>query len=86
MNPLSKLVMISCKQAALLGTKASLDALSILEKIKLRMHTKICVTCRDYQKNSKFIDQAVEKIIRQNEHQKHMLTQKQRDKIIEALR
>jgi hypothetical protein len=86
MNPLSKLVMISCKQAALLGTKASLNALSILEKIKLRMHTKICVTCRDYQKNSKFIDQAVEKIIRQNEHQKHMLTQKQRDKIIEALR
>jgi len=86
MSTLTKLAMISCKQAALLGAKASFNALSILEKIKLRMHTKVCVTCRDYQKNSEFIDEAVEKIIRQKEQQKHMLTQKQRDKIIEALR
>lgn len=78
--------MISCKQAAMLGAKASFNALSILEKMKLKMHTKVCVTCRDYQKNSEFIDQAVEKIIRQNEQQQHTLTQKQRNKIIEALR
>ena len=86
MNPLKKIVMISCKQAAMLGAKASFNALSILEKMKLKMHTKVCVTCRDYQKNSEFIDQAVEKIIRQNEQQQHTLTQKQRNKIIEALR
>lgn len=78
--------MISCKQAAMLGAKASFNALSILEKMKLKMHTKVCVTCHDYQKNSEFIDQAVEKIIRQNEQQQHTLTQKQRNKIIEALR
>lgn len=86
MNPLKKIARISCKQAALLGTKASFNALSILEKMKLKMHVKVCVTCRDYQKNSEFIDEAVEKIIRQNEQQQHTLTQKQRNKIIEALR
>jgi|AntRauTorckE5430_2_1112549.scaffolds.fasta_scaffold05055_3 hypothetical protein len=86
MNPLKKIARISCKQAALLGTKASFNALNLFEKIKLKMHTKVCVTCCDYQKNSEFIDQAVEKTIRQNEQQQHTLTQKQRNKIIEALR
>jgi murein L,D-transpeptidase YafK len=85
MNPLATLVMISCKQAALLGTKASLNALSILEKVKLRMHTKVCVTCRDYQKNSELIDEAVAKILEQKEKQELSLSAEQRKNILDAI-
>jgi hypothetical protein len=35
MNPLMKIAMVSCKQAAMLGAKASFNALTIFEKMKL---------------------------------------------------
>ncbi len=86
MNPLQKIAMISCRQAAVLGAKASFNALSLVEKMKLRIHAKMCTTCRDYQKDSALIDQAIDKIIRQKEQQGHTLSPTQRDKILEAIR
>ena len=80
--------MISCKQAAYLGSKSSFDALTIVERIKLRFHLKMCTcpTCHDFTKDSTLIDQAVDKIMEQREEQKVELSEEQRKKILDALK
>ena len=85
MNPLMKIAMVSCKQAAMLGAKASFNALSIFEKMKLKMHTKMCVACQSYKANSELIDEAVAKILEQKEKQELSLSAEQRKKILDAI-
>ncbi|MFT7100005.1 MAG: Arc/MetJ-type ribon-helix-helix transcriptional regulator, partial [Bacteroidia bacterium] len=48
-------------------------------------HTKVCVTCRDYQKNSELIDEAVAKILEQKEKQELSLSAEQRKSILDAI-
>ena len=85
MNPLMKIAMVSCKQAAMLGAKASFNALTIFEKMKLKMHVKMCVACQSYKANSELIDEAVAKILEEKQKQELSLSAKQRKKILDAI-
>ena len=85
MNPLMKIARISCKQAAMLGAKASFNALTVFEKMKLKMHVKMCVACQSYKANSELIDEAVAKILEQKEKQELSLSAEQRKKILDAI-
>lgn len=85
MNPLNKIARISCKQAAMLGAKASFNALTVFEKMKLKMHVKVCVACQTYKANSELIDEAVAEILKQKEKQELSLSPEQRKKILDAI-
>tara|TARA_B110000902_G_scaffold211460_1_gene242195 strand:+ start:143 stop:403 length:261 start_codon:yes stop_codon:yes gene_type:complete len=85
MNPLMKIAMVSCKQAAMLGAKASFNALTIFEKMKLKMHVKMCIACQSYKANSELIDEAVAKILEEKQKQELSLSAKQRKKILDAI-
>jgi hypothetical protein len=85
MNPLNKIARISCKQAAMLGAKASFNALTVFEKMKLKMHVKVCVACQTYKANSELIDEAVAKILEEKQKQELSLSAKQRKKILDAI-
>jgi hypothetical protein len=85
MNPLNKIARISCKQAAMLGAKASFNALTVFEKMKLKMHVKVCVACQSYKADSELIDEAVAKILEQKEKQELSLSAEQRKKILDAI-
>ncbi|MFT7230737.1 MAG: hypothetical protein ACI9GO_001207 [Bacteroidia bacterium] len=80
-----KIAMVSCKQAAMLGAKASFNALTVFEKMKLKMHVKMCVACQSYKANSELIDEAVAKILEQKEKQELSLSAEQRKKILDAI-
>lgn len=88
MNFLIKIASISCEKAAFLGSKASFDALSFVERLKLKLHLKICTceTCHSYAKDSILIDEAVVKILEQKKEQGLSLSEEQRKKILEALK
>ena len=85
MNPLKKIAMVSCKQAAMLGAKASFNALTVFEKMKLKMHVKMCIACQSYKANSELIDEAVAKILEEKQKQELSLSAKQRKKILDAI-
>ena len=85
MNPLMKIAMVSCKQAAMLGAKASFNALTIFEKMKLKMHVKMCIACQSYKANSELIDEAVAKILEEKQKQELSLSAEQRKKILDAI-
>ena len=85
MNPLMKIATVSCKQAAMLGAKASFNALTIFEKMKLKMHVKMCIACQSYKANSELIDEAVAKILEEKQKQELSLSAKQRKKILDAI-
>jgi|TARA_B110000971_G_scaffold109159_1_gene111834 hypothetical protein len=80
-----KIAMVSCKQAAMLGAKASFNALTIFEKMKLKMHVKMCIACQSYRANSELIDEAVAKILEEKQKQELSLSAKQRKKILDAI-
>ena len=75
--------MISCKQAALLSSKASFDALSFIERIKLKMHLKMCTcpTCHDFSKDSALIDGAIDQLVNEHQNDKIELSSAQKEKI-----
>lgn len=77
--------MISCKHAAFLDTKKSFNALSVIEKMRLKLHVKVCEACRSLGEDSELIDKAVEKILAQKASQKISLSDEQRRKILTAL-
>lgn len=77
--------MISCKQASLMGTRATFSDLSKMERLKLSLHFKICTVCRDFAKENIAVDRAIKKIMDQRKHQKLSLTAAQRQKIITAI-
>jgi hypothetical protein len=88
MNFLTKITSISCQQAAKLSAKASFNALSIIERFKLKLHLKTCTcpTCHSFSQDTILIDEAIEKIIQQKERQSQTLSQEQRDRILEAIK
>jgi hypothetical protein len=79
------LAMISCKQAALLTSKKSMDSLSSIEKWKLNMHLKVCTACDGFAKQSELLDQAIETLGNQKKETLITLTDEQRAKILKVL-
>ena len=56
--------MLSCKKASELVEKKSMGSLSFVENIQLSMHSSVCGACKQYQKQSALIDEALEKYLR----------------------
>lgn len=77
--------MLSCIKATELIEKKSLFKLSFKEGMQLRFHKKVCKTCAAYEKQSIFIDQAIEK---QHLHTEpfEQLTEQQKSKIREKIK
>ena len=63
MKKLMNYLMLSCKKATELIEKRSILILSWKENIQLKVHTKMCDTCTNYQKQSKEIDVILEKYV-----------------------
>lgn len=63
MNGTMKFLMLSCKKAAALMDKSADVKLSLKQTMQLRMHVKICDGCAAYQKQSKLIEQLLNKHI-----------------------
>ena len=51
--------MLSCHKATLLIERAHVRPLSIVERIKLKMHLAMCDKCTEYQKQSFIIETAL---------------------------
>ena len=67
MKKLMNYLMLSCKKATELIEKKSLLTLSSKGNIQLKVHTKMCDTCTNYQKQSKEIDVILEKHVHDEE-------------------
>jgi len=82
------IVSISCKQAAYLNSKASFNSLTALERVKLKLHLKLCTcpTCHDFPKDSELIEEALDKVMQQREKQELQLSDEQRAKILDKLK
>lgn len=85
MNAVMKAITLSCKQAAFLGAKSTLDKLSFVESMRLKMHAAICGPCRQFQEDSQLIDEAISMIMDQRKKQSMHLTEEQRAKILKAI-
>ncbi len=76
------LVMLPCKKATELIEKRSLVGLSFKEKIQLHLHKTMCDACTAYQKQSKKIDELLERYIHSSDfnnsgsYQNHELKEK----------
>ncbi len=57
------LIMLPCKKVTELIEKRSLVGLSFKEKIQLHLHKTMCDACTAYQKQSKKIDELLERYI-----------------------
>lgn len=52
-------LMLSCKKATELIEKQQLIPLRFAERLQLKMHKKVCSACSNYEKQSVFIDKAL---------------------------
>lgn len=77
----------SCKKTTELIDKKAFSKLSLLEKIKLRLHKSMCKTCNAYEDRSKFLDNAVDKLFNQKQpHDKAQLSEDRKSKILENIK
>lgn len=53
------ILLITCKKATELTEKRTHFGLTIPETIRWRMHLAVCTACRTYEKQSRFIEQAL---------------------------
>lgn len=70
MKKLMNYLMLSCKRATELIEKKSILGLTWKENIQLKMHTKMCDACSNYQKQSKEIDTLLEKHLHNDDESK----------------
>lgn len=61
MKKLMHTLMLSCLKATELIEKQFVVKLSTSEKIRLAMHKSMCAACKNYEKQSQFIDKALSK-------------------------
>lgn len=76
--------MISCKRASELTEKKSVSTLGLLDRSRLRYHSKLCKACLKYQVQSKVIDQALEQIQLVNQRDQLQLSSMKKKQIIDA--
>lgn len=68
MSKLNWNIMIACSEATKLVEKQHTSGLRFAEKIKLKMHLAFCDLCKQYEKQSGVIDEAVKKYIDTKKH------------------
>ena len=67
MKKLMNYLMLSCKKASELIDRKFIFGLNWKENIQLKLHTKMCDACTNYQKQSKAIDGILEKHVHDEE-------------------
>lgn len=60
MNILLKPLLISCRESTRLSERKLLIGLTLLEKIRLRLHQRLCAVCKNYEDQSRIIDKALQ--------------------------
>jgi hypothetical protein len=80
------LLVLSCKRATKLIEKREIDALTVLEKMQLKLHTSMCDVCHAYKKQSTIIDKAIFRWIKSNKQEKHNLSDESKSKIINKIK
>ena len=60
MNNLMSVIMLNCEQASLLAIKKEEVKLSLVDKMRLWMHTNACKFCREFSYQNKFINKNTE--------------------------
>ncbi len=63
MKKLMNVFMLSCKKATELIEKKLCFKLNIVESVQLLVHTSMCHACKTYEKQSKVIDNVLQKNI-----------------------
>ena len=67
MKKLMNYLMLSCKKASELIDRKFIFGLNWKENIQLKLHTKMCNACTNYQKQSKAIDGILENYVQDEE-------------------
>lgn len=78
-------LLLSCMKATELIEKDSLFPLSAFEKTQLFLHTKVCDACRNYQKQSKMIDNAIVKSLNEEDEAETITNVGDDDALIEMI-
>jgi len=59
--------MLSCEKATTLIEKKSVDGLVCPQNLQLNMHTAMCSACKQYQRQSVFLNDAIKKHLSETE-------------------
>lgn len=65
MNPLMKIVSISCKESTFLSSKRAFESIGILNNWKLNLHHKHCDRCKEFDVQ---LDMIIKIAVKENEH------------------
>jgi hypothetical protein len=66
MKVLMKYMVLSCKKAAELISKKLNGNITPMERIKLRMHNKMCAVCQHFEDQQKLVDKALKSQIKKD--------------------
>ena len=76
----------SCKKTTELIDKKESISLSVVEEMQLKMHKIVCKTCNSYERNSRFLDQAIANMFNvENSHEHIQLSEIKKYEIIEKI-
>lgn len=82
--------MYTCKKATLLIEKEETETLSLLTKIRLKMHLMMCGTCAAYKKNSQLLSKWIKNkkaanvgVVKLSEDSKQRIIKKMKKKQID---
>lgn len=77
----------SCKVTVELIDKKKFSKLTLLDKVKLKLHKSMCKTCNAYENRSNFLDKAIDKLYNQKQpHNKAKLSEERKSKILEKIK
>jgi hypothetical protein len=86
MKGITKIMMLSCKQAAELSSKKSFDNLTIKESIKFKLHASMCKACKSFHKQNEMLDQAITTALSKKDSEKFQLSDNQKIRIKDTLK
>lgn len=83
-----KLIMISCRKATELIEKKQVVGLTPLERIRLNIHSSMCETCKQWEKQSQFLDKSLNRFINKSESLQNgeALTEEKKQSIKDSLK
>lgn len=86
MNILRNLDRLSCKKATLLSVKKQEGRISLLERIQLSYHNRLCGVCDIWDKQIAFIDEMLKNNYNHKSIEKQVLTKAEKENIKSSLK
>lgn len=84
MEGLAAKILLTCKKAAELVERKQNKRISFKENIQLKLHLWICKACAVYEKQSKIIQNLLQKVVQKSSTEK--LSEESKKKILESLK